>query len=206
MKADVTTLDAKSAGTLELDDAVFGLPPRADLLQRVVVWQLASRRAGTHATKTRSEVLGTTKKMYRQKGTGGARHGDRKVPQFRGGGRAMGPVDRDHSIKLPKKVRALALKCALSSKQAAGNLIVLDQAVLKEPKTSALAKSIKALGWTSALVIDGDAIDANFARAAANIPGIDVLPSQGANVYDILRRDKLVLTKAAIEKLEARLK
>ena len=206
MKADVTTLDAKSAGTLELSDAIFGLPPRADLLQRAVVWQLAGRRSGQHATKTRSEIVGTTKKMYRQKGTGGARHGNRKVPQFRGGGKAMGPVDRDHSIKLPKKVRALALKCALSSKQADGNLIVLDAAVLKEPKTAALAKSLKKLGCASALFIDGDAIDANFARAAANIPGIDVLPSQGANVYDILRRDKLVLTKAAVEKLEARLK
>jgi large subunit ribosomal protein L4 len=206
MKADVTTLDAKSAGTLELSDAVFGLPPRADLLQRTIVWQLAARRSGQHATKTRSEIVGTTKKMYRQKGTGGARHGDRKVPQFRGGGRAMGPVDRDHSIKLPKKVRALALKCALSAKQAGGNLIVLDVAAMKEPKTSALVKSLKKLGCVSALFIDGDAVDVNFARAAANIPGIDVLPSQGANVYDILRRDKLVLTKAAIEKLEARLK
>ena len=206
MKADVTTLDAKSAGTLELDDAVFGLAARADILQRTVVWQLASRRAGTHRTKTRGEITGTIKKMYRQKGTGGARHGNRKVPQFRGGGRAMGPVDRDHSIKLPKKVRALALKVALSSKQAAGDLIILDSAVLKEPKTSALAKSFRALGCTSALVIDGDALDTNFARAAANLKGIDVLPSQGANVYDILRRDKLVLTKAAIEKLEARLK
>jgi large subunit ribosomal protein L4 len=206
MKADVTTLDAKSAGTLELDDAIFGLPPRADLLQRTVNWQLAARRSGDHRTQTRGEVTGTTKKMYRQKGTGGARHGNRKVPQFKGGGRAMGPVVRDHSIKLPKKVRALALKCALSAKQADGNLVVLDAAVLKDPKTSALAKSLKKLGWTSALVIDGDAVDANFARAAANIPGIDVLPSQGANVYDILRRDKLVLTKAAVEKLEARLK
>jgi large subunit ribosomal protein L4 len=206
MKADVTTLDAKSAGTLDLDESVFGLAPRADLLQRTVVWQLASRRGGDHRTQTRAEVTGTTKKMYRQKGTGGARHGNRKVPQFRGGGRAMGPVIRDHSIKLPKKVRALALKCALSSKQADGNLIVLDAAVMKEPKTSALAKSLKKLGCTSALFIDGDAVDTNFARAAANIPGIDVLPSIGANVYDILRRDKLVLTKAAVEKLEARLK
>lgn len=206
MKADVTTLDAKSAGSLELSEAIFGLPPRADLLQRTVIWQLASRRAGDHSTQTRSEVTGTTKKMYRQKGTGGARHGNRKVPQFRGGGRAMGPVIRDHSIKLPKKVRALALKCALSSKQADGNLIVLDEAVMKEPKTSALVKSLKKLGLTSALVIDGDAVDTNFARAAANIPGIDVLPSIGANVYDILRRDTLVLTKAGVEALEARLK
>jgi large subunit ribosomal protein L4 len=206
MKADVTTLDAKSAGTLELDESVFGLAPRADLMQRTVIWQLASRRSGDHRTQTRSEVTGTTKKMYRQKGTGGARHGNRKVPQFRGGGRAMGPVTRDHSIKLPKKVRALALKSALSAKQADGNLIVLDAAVMKEPKTSALAKILKKLGFTSALFIDGDAVDTNFARAAANIPGIDVLPSIGANVYDILRRDKLVLTKAAVEKLEARLK
>lgn len=206
MKADVTTLDAGKAGSIDLDDAVFGLPERADLLQRAVNWQLARRRDGGRATLTRSEVSRTTKKMHKQKGTGGARHGARSAPQFRGGGKAMGPVAHSHAIDLQKKVRRLALKVALSVKQARGNLVVLDSAAIEGPKTSDLAKKLGKLGWSSALIIDGETVDANFARAARNIPGIDVLPCQGANVYDILRRDTLVLTKAAVEKLEARLK
>jgi large subunit ribosomal protein L4 len=206
MKVDVITLDAGNAGSVELDDAVFSLPARQDLLQRAVRWQLAKRQAGTHKTKGRSEIALTGKKFVRQKGSGGARHGDRKAPQFRGGGKAFGPVVRSHEHDLPKKVRKLALKTALSTKQAEGKLVILEQASLADPKTKALVASFGKLGWTSALIIDGDAIEQNFARAAANIPHIDVLPSQGANVYDILRRDTLVLTKAAVEKLEERLK
>ncbi len=206
MKADVTTLDAKKAGTVELADDVFGLQPRADILQRMVVYQLAKRQQGTHETKTRGEVVGSTRKFVRQKGSGGARHGNRKVPQFRGGAKAFGPRTRSHAIKLPKKVRALALRHALSAKRAAGELVVLDEAKLKEPKTSVLAKAVQKHGWKSALVIDGPEVDGNFQRAAWNLPRVDVLPSQGANVYDILRCQTLVLTKAAVEQLEARLK
>jgi large subunit ribosomal protein L4 len=206
MKVDVITLDAGSAGSAELDEAIFGLPARPDLLQRAVRWQLAKRQAGTHKSKGRSEIALTGKKFVKQKGSGGARHGDRKAPQFRGGGKAFGPVVRSHEHDLPKKVRKLALKTALSAKQAEGKLVVLDHATLSDPKTKALAATLAKLGWSNALIIDGDAVEQNFARAAANIPHIDVLPSQGANVYDILRRDTLVLTKAAVEKLGERLK
>ncbi|MCP5373962.1 MAG: 50S ribosomal protein L4 [Hyphomicrobiales bacterium] len=206
MKCDVISLDNKKVGDIELDDAVFGVEVRADLLARAVNWQLAKRRAGTHKVKGRSEVSGSTKKPFRQKGSGRARQGSTKVPQMRGGGRAFGPVPRDHSHKLPKKVRKLALKTALSAKQADGNLVVLETAALKEARTALLAKQVAGLGWANALVIDGAAVDANFARAAANLVGLDVMPSQGANVYDILRRDKLVLTKDAVEKLVERLK
>ncbi len=206
MKADVTTLEAKTAGSVELPDDVFALEPRADLIQRMVTYQLAKRQAGTHKTKGRSEVSGTTKKFVRQKGSGGARHGNRKVPQFRGGGKAFGPVVRSHAIDLPKKVRTLALKHALSAKVKAEKLIVLDEAKLQEAKTAGLRSSLAKLGWTSALIIDGAELDSNFALASRNIPSVDVLPVQGINVYDILRRDTLVLTKAALEGLEARFK
>ena len=206
MKADVKTLDAKKAGTVELSDDVFGLEPRQDLLHRMVNYQLAKRQAGTRKTKTRSEVSGTTKKFLKQKGSGGARHGNKKVPQFRGGGKAMGPVVRSHAIDLPKKVRALALKHALSTKVKNDSLIILDAASAKEAKTAGLKAAFKKLGLTSALIVDGAELDENFALAARNIPNIDVLPTQGINVYDILRRDTLVLTKAAVENLEARFK
>ena len=207
MKCAVTTLDNKKSGDIDLDDAVFGLPLRADLLFRMVNWQLAKRRAGTHKTKGRSEVAGSTRKLYRQKGTGRARIGAGDVTQYRGGGRAFGPVPRDHAHGLPKKVRKLALKTALSAKAADGKLVVLDGAKAgKVNKTGELAKKLSALGWTSALVIDGASVDDGFARALRNIPGIDVLPQIGANVFDILRRDTLVLTKDAVQALEARLK
>ncbi|RMF33611.1 MAG: 50S ribosomal protein L4 [Alphaproteobacteria bacterium] len=207
MKADVVTLEADSAGSIELDDAIFGLSPRPDILHRVVRWQLARRRAGTHKTKGRSEVSYSKKKIYRQKGTGGARHGSRGVVQFRHGGTTKGPVVRSHAHDLPKKVRRLGLKMALSAKARAGELIVIDRAALEEGRTKALRERIEKLGLGKrALIIDGAEIDANFARAARNLEGLDVLPGQGANVYDILRRDKLVLTRAGIEALEARLK
>jgi large subunit ribosomal protein L4 len=206
MKADVIKLDAKKAGSIDLADEIFGLEPRADILHRVVRWQRARAQAGTHKVKTRSETSYSTKKIYRQKGTGGARHGDRNAPIFRKGGVYKGPTPRSHAHDLPKKVRKLGLKHALSAKAAAGALIVLDAADLKDGKTKDLAKAVKELGWKRALVIDGPEINENFARAAGNIEGLDVLPSQGANVYDILRRDTLVLTKAGVEALEARLK
>ncbi|WP_346328966.1 50S ribosomal protein L4 [Iodidimonas sp. SYSU 1G8] len=206
MKVDVITLEAGNAGSVDLSDAIFSLPARQDLLQRTVRWQLAKRQAGTHKTKGRSEIALTGKKFVKQKGSGGARHGDRKAPQFRGGGKAFGPVVRSHEHDLPKKVRKLALKTALSVKQAEGNLVVLDQASLADPKTKGLVGILAKLGWSNALIIDGDAVEQNFARAAANIPHIDVLPSQGANVYDILRHNTLVLTKAGLERLEERLK
>ncbi len=206
MKCAVTTLDNKKAGEIDLDDGIFGLGPRPDLLSRMVNWQLAKRRAGTHKVRGRSDVAGTTQRMYRQKGTGRARHGPPKVSQFRGGGRAFGPVLRDHAHKLPKKVRKLALKTALSAKAADGKLVVLDAAKTDSPKTGELARKLGALGWSSVLVIGGAVLDERFRRAAGNIPGIDVLPEQGANVYDILRCDTLVLTKDAVEALEARLK
>ncbi|MDP6708809.1 MAG: 50S ribosomal protein L4 [Alphaproteobacteria bacterium] len=206
MKAEVKTLDDKKAGSIELADEVFGLEPRADILQRVVVWQLAKRRSGTHKTKQRAEIRGTTAKVWRQKGTGRARHGSRKAPIFRGGGVTFGPQPRDHAIKLPKKVRALGLKSALSAKQAAGELVVLDEAKLDEPKTRILAGMLDKLGWKDVLIVGGAELDANIVRAARNITGVQLLPSHGANVYDILRRDTLVLTKAAVEQLEARLK
>jgi large subunit ribosomal protein L4 len=206
MKCAVTTLDNKKAGEVVLDDAVFGLPLRTDLLSRMVNWQLAKRRAGTHKTQGRSEVSGSTRKQYRQKGTGRARIGAGDVSQFRGGGRAFAPTPRDHAHKLPKKVRKLALKTALSAKAAEGKLMVLEAAALKQGKTKELAEKLDKLGWSSVLVIDGAAVDAGLAQAARNLPGIDVLPQIGANVYDILRRDTLALTKEAVEALEARLK
>ncbi len=206
MKCAVTTLDNKKAGEIDLDDGIFGLSPRADLLARMVNYQLAKRRGGNHKVQGRGDVKGTTQRMYRQKGTGRARHGPPKVSQFRSGGRAFGPVVRDHAHKLPKKVRKLALKSALSAKAADGKLVVLDAAKTDSPKTGELARKFGALGWSSALVIGGAVLDESFRRAAHNIPGIDVLPQQGANVYDILRCDTLVLTKDAVEALEARLK
>ncbi len=206
MQATVKTLDNAEAGTLELSDAVFGAAVRGDILARLVHWQLAKRRSGNHKTKGISDIQGTTKKPYKQKGTGNARQGSLRSPQFRGGARIFGPVVRDHGYDLPKKVRKLGLITALSSKQADGKLVVLDNLKLTEAKTKALAKRLGKLGWASALVIDGPEVDTTFVRAARNIPGIDVLPQQGANVYDILRRDVLVLTRAAVEHLEARLK
>ena len=206
MKTDVTTLEATKSGTVDLNDSVYGLELRADLLHRMVNYQLASRQAGTHKTKNRSEIVGTTKKFGRQKGSGGARHGNRKSNIFIGGGRAHGPVVRSHATKLPKKVRTLALKTALSSKVKAEQLIVLDKAESKDGKTSVLRNQLSNLGITSALIIDGSDVNENFARAARNIEKIDVLPVQGINVYDILRRDYLVLTKAAIDSLEERFK
>ena len=205
MKTDVIKLDAGKAGSIELSDAIFGLEPRADILHRMVRYQLAKRQAGTHKVKTRSETSYSRKKIYRQKGTGGARHGDRNAPIFRGGGIYKGPTPRSHAHNLTKKFRALGLKHALSAKVAAGELVILDAAILTEGKTKELASVIKDLGWKRALVIDGAEVNENFARAARNIEGLDVLPSAGANVYDILRRDTLVLTKAAVEALEARL-
>lgn len=205
MKLNVKTLDGAEAGEIDLADAIFGLPVRADLLQRCVVWQLAKRRAGTHKAKIRSEVKATSKKMWAQKGTGRARHGNEAAPQFRGGGKAFGPVVRSHEIDLPKKVRKLALKTALSAKAAEGKLVVLENAMVAEAKTGKLVATLKNLGIKSALFIDGPTVGENFARAARNIPLVDVLPQQGANVYDILRRDTLVLTRDAVKHLEERL-
>ncbi len=205
MKLDVVNLQAGNAGEVELNEAIFGLEPRADILHRVVRWQRAKAQAGTHKVKTRSETSYSTKKIYRQKGTGGARHGDRNAPIFRKGGVYKGPTPRSHAFDLPKKVRALGLRMALSAKAGSGKLVVLDSAEMAEAKTSALAKAAKELGWKKALVIDGAEVNENFARAARNIEGIDVLPSIGANVYDILRRDTLVITRAGLEALEARL-
>jgi large subunit ribosomal protein L4 len=206
MKADITTLEAKKAGSVDLSDDVFGLEPRADILHRMVRYQLLKRQAGTHHVKDRSLVSGRRAKMYKQKGTGRARHGNKTVPQFRGGGKAFGPVPRSHAIELPKKVRALALKHALSAKAKAQDLIILDRAELDEPKTKALKGHFEALGLASALIIDGAELNANFALAARNIPNIDVLPIAGLNVYDILRRDKLVLTRAALDAISERFK
>ena len=206
MKLDITTLDGEGAGSVELDEAIFGLEPRVDLLQRMVRWQLAKRQAGTHAVKNRSDVNRTRKKLYKQKGTGNARHGAASAPQFRGGGRAFGPVVRSHAHDLPKKVRALALKHALSSKVKDATLIVIDDVKLADGKTKGLVERFGKMGLSSALIISGAEVDVNFGRAARNIPMIDVLPVQGINVYDILRRDKLVLTRAAIDALEARFK
>jgi len=206
MKIDVKTLDAGNAGSVELPDHIFGLEPRADILHRMVVWQLAKRRAGTHQAKGRADVSYSTRKLYKQKGTGSARHGSRKSGVFRGGGKAFGPISRDHAIDLPKKVRALALKHALSAKAKASELIVLDQAVAEAPKTKALRQSFDKLGLDQALIIGGKEIDTNFGLAARGVPGIDVLPVQGINVYDVLRCKQLVLTKAAIEALEERFK
>lgn len=205
MKCPVTTLDNQASGEIELSDAVFAMPVREDILARVVNWQLAKRRAGTAATKTRGEVQGSTRKIYRQKGTGRARHGSIRANIFRGGGVAHGPRPRAHTIDLPKKVRQLGLKTAMSAKAAQGKLIVLDSATADSPKTKELAKRLDGLGLRSALIVGGEQLDANFSLAARNIVGIDVLPQIGANVHDILRHDHLVLTKDAVQALEARL-
>ena len=204
MKIQVMKLDASKAGSIELSDEIFGLEPRADLLHRMVRYQLLKRQAGTHKTKTRGEVQATSKKMYRQKGTGGARHGNKAAPQFRGGGKAFGPVVRSHAIDLPKKVRALALKHALSAKVKSESVVVLEDLQVNDAKTKAILAQFAGLKLSSALIVGGSEIEENFGRAARNIHGIDVLPIQGINVYDILRRDTLVLTKAAIEALEER--
>ncbi len=206
MKCDVISLDNKKVGDIDLDDAIFGVSPRADLLHRAVNWQLAKRRSGNHKTKQRAEISGSTAKPFRQKGTGRARQGDKKSPHMVGGGVAFGPVVRDHGHNLPKKVRRAAMRSALSAKQADGKLIILDEAKSSSGKTAELAKQLKAFGWKSVLVIGGNEVDVNFSRAIGNIREVDVLPQQGANVYDILRRDTLVLTKDAVAQLQERLK
>jgi large subunit ribosomal protein L4 len=206
MKCPVITFDNKTVGEIELDEAVFGVTPRKDILARMVNWQLAKRRAGTHKAKGISDVSGTTKKPYRQKGTGRARQGSLRSPQFRGGGIIFGPVVRSHAHDLPKKVRKLALRCALSAKQRDGKLIVVDSVAADSPKTAKLAGKLEKLGFNSVLIVAGPQVDENFRRAAANLIGVDVLPQAGANVYDILRRDTLVLSRDAVQHLEARLK
>jgi large subunit ribosomal protein L4 len=204
MELQMTSLDGKDAGSVTLKDEIFGLEPRIDLLHRMVRYQQLKAMSGTHDVKHRSEGVRTGKKFVKQKGSGGARHGDRKAPQFRGGGRAFGPTPRSHAIDLPKKVRALALRHALSAKAKAGEIVIVDSIVSAAPKTTTLRTSFGKLAWLNALIIDGATVDANFALAARNIPDIDVLPVQGINVVDILRRHKLVLTKAALDALEAR--
>ncbi len=205
MKLDVIKLDGGKAGSVDLDEALFGLEPRADILHRVVRWQRNNAQQGTHKVKTRSEVSYSTKKIYRQKGTGGARHGARSAPIFRSGGIYKGPTPRSHGHDLTKKFRKLGLRHALSSKAKTGNLVIIDDAT-SDGKTAALAKQVKNLGWKRALIIDGASVNENFLQAARNIEGLDILPTMGANVYDILKRDTLVITKAGIEALEARLK
>lgn len=206
MKLDVIKLDGKSGGSIELSDAIFGIADiRGDILARVVNWQLAKRRIGSHKVQTRNENSRTGKKMYKQKGTGGARHGSRRAPQFVGGSRAFGPINRDHGYDLNKKFRALGLRHALSAKAKDGSLVILDTATLTSPKTAALRETLGKLGLTNALFIAGSAVDANFGMAARNIPNIDVLPSQGLNVYDVIRRRTLVLTREAIEAINTRL-
>jgi large subunit ribosomal protein L4 len=204
MDLKITTLEGEEAGSVTLNKDIFGLEPRKDLIQRCIVWQLAKRRAGTHAVKNRADIARTGKKSGPQKGSGGARHGSQRANLFRGGGRSFGPHPRDHSIDLPKKVRALALRHALSSKAKDGGIVVIDAIDTTDAKTKALATQFGKLGFSNALIIGGAEINENFGRAARNIPNIDVLPVQGINVYDILRRHKLVLTKAAVEALEAR--
>ena len=205
MKCDVLTLDNKKAGSMDLADGVFGSEIRKDIISRMVNWQLAKRRSGNHKTKNVSEIQGTTAKPWNQKGTGRARAGTVRATQFRGGSTVFGPVVRDHSHKLPRKVRQMAMRSALSSKQADGKLIILEDATLDAPKTKDLAEKLAVLGWTNALIVTGTEVDGNFARAAANIANVDVLPQQGANVYDIIRRDTLVLTKDAAAHLQERL-
>ncbi|PAU97584.1 50S ribosomal protein L4 [Paracoccus salipaludis] len=205
MKLDVISLSSGKAGDIELPDDIFGLEPRADILHRVVRWQRAKAQAGTHATLGKSDVSYSTKKIYRQKGTGGARHGSRKAPIFRKGGVYKGPTPRSHAFDLPKKVRALGLRHALSAKASRGKLVVLENLDMTDAKTSVLAKAVKEQGWKRVLVIDGAQVNENFARAARNLEGVDVLPSMGANVYDILKRDTLVITRAGVEALQARL-
>jgi len=206
MELKILSLDGKQAGSATLPDAIFALEPRKDLIQRCVNWQLAKRQRGTHKVKFKDEINRTSKKMYRQKGTGSARHGSARVPQFRGGGRVFGPHVRSHAHDLPKKVRALALRHALSAKAKDGGIIILETATVKDGKTKELLNRFGKLGLENALIIDGAQVEATFANAARNIPNIDVLPVQGINVYDILRRQKLVLTKAALDALEARFK
>lgn len=206
MDIKVTTIEGKASGKVSMSDAIYGLEPRADILQRMVRYQLAKRRAGTHYTQGRSDVNRTGARLYRQKGTGNARHHAASAPQFRGGGKAHGPKPRDHAHDLPKKFRALALRHALSSKVKDQTLVVLDEVKSKAPKTATLRSQLEKLGWKNALIIAGSEVDGNFKLAARNIPNIDVLPVQGINVYDILRRDKLVLTKAAVDALEERFK
>jgi large subunit ribosomal protein L4 len=205
MKLDVIKLDGGKAGSVDLDEALFGLEPRADILHRVVRWQRNNAQAGTHKVKTRREVSYSTKKIYRQKGTGGARHGARSAPIFRGGGVYKGPTPRSHGHELTKKFRKLGLRHALSAKMKSGSLVIIDDAS-SDGKTAALAKQVKSLGWKRALIIDGATVNEAFLQAARNIEGLDILPTMGANVYDILKRDTLVITKAGIEALEARLK
>ena len=205
MKLDVISLSSGKAGDIELPDDIFGLEPRADILHRVVRWQRAKAQAGTHATLGKSDVSYSTKKIYRQKGTGGARHGSRKAPIFRKGGVYKGPTPRSHAFDLPKKVRALGLRHALSAKASRGKLVVLENLDMTDAKTSVLAKAVKEQGWKRVLVIDGAQVNENFARAARNLEGVDVLPSMGANVYDILKRYTLVITRAGVEALQARL-
>ena len=206
MKFDAIKLDGAAAGSVDLDDGIFGLEPRVDILHRMVRWQRAAKQQGTHSTLGRSDVSYSTKKIYRQKGTGGARHGSKKAPIFRHGGTYKGPQPRSHAHDLTKKFRALGLRHALSAKRAAGELVIIDSAEVAIVKTSALAKQLGNLGWKRALIIDGAAVNADFMRAAANIQTLDVLPSMGANVYDILKSDTLVITKAGLQALEARLK
>jgi large subunit ribosomal protein L4 len=206
MELKITTLDGEEKGSVNLSDAIFGLEPREDIIQRCIVWQLAKRRAGTHKVKDRAEITRTGKKMYKQKGTGGARHGSQRANLFRGGGRSFGPLVRSHAIDLPKKVRVLALKHALSAKAKDGGIILIEEAKLTETKTKALKGHFDKLGLANALIIGGAEIDNGFFLASRNIPNIDVLPVQGINVYDILRRNTLVLTRAAVDALEARLK
>ena len=205
MKCDVLTLDNKKAGSIDLADGVFGSEVRKDIISRMVNWQLARRRSGNHKTKNVSEIQGTTAKPWNQKGTGRARAGTVRATQFRGGSTVFGPVVRDHGHKLPRKVRQMAMRSALSSKQADGKLIILEEATLDAPKTKDLAAKLSALGWSNVLIVTGAEVDGNLARAAANIANVDVLPQQGANVYDIIRRDTLVLTKGAAEHLQERL-
>ena len=205
MKLAIQTLAGKEAGSVEVSAEVFGLEPRTDLIARMVRYQLAKRQQGTHQAQERSTINRTTKKMYKQKGTGGARHGSAKAPQFRGGGRAFGPISRSHAHDLPKKVRVLALKHALSAKAKDANIIVLDKAEIAEPKTKLLLETMAKLGWSNALIIGGETLQDNFVLAARNIPNLDVLPVQGINVYDIIRREKLVLTTAALDAINARL-
>ncbi len=205
MKLAITTLAGKEAGTVELAEALFGLEPRADILHRMVRYQLAKRQAGTHQAQERSTINRTTKKLYKQKGTGNARHGSAKAPQFRGGGRAFGPIARSHAHDLPKKVRVLALKLALSAKAKESQIVVLDKAEVATPKTKELLATFGKLGLGNALIIGGAALQDNFVLASRAIPNIDVLPVQGINVYDILRREKLVLTTDALDALNARL-
>ncbi|MFK7866561.1 MAG: 50S ribosomal protein L4 [Alphaproteobacteria bacterium] len=206
MKLDILTLDNKAAGSIELSDAVFGLEPRKDILTRLVNWQLAKRRSGNHKVKQRSEVAGSTKRIGKQKGGGTARQGEGKAPQFRGGGVAHGPVVRSHAHDLTKKMRVLGLKHALSSKAQAGQIKIIDALAVDAVKTKPVAEKLLALGLSNVLFIDGETLDQNFVLSARNLPNIDILPAQGANVYDILRRHNLVLTKDAVMKLEERLK